>query len=127
LPTPASQHASEDYLQAGRRRSSSEPRPPPSVMFQDDALRREVTATPQHLLPLYEEGAQPSPAPGNGPSRKAPPPSQGPGAMRRGLTRQSSAFHMKRHHNDPNQNMMGHNVVDVLDVIGWYPPAYFVA
>jgi len=94
--------------QAGRRRSNSEPRPPPQAMFGDDGLRREATASHPHMQPLYEgittEGRST--------------PSQGPSHTRRGLTRQSSAFAMRRNSRTPNQNMMGNNVVDVLDVIG---------
>ena len=106
-PEPISE--SDNTWQTGRRRSSSEPRPPPQAMFADDSLRRQLTGP--HLQPLYEDGANPST--GNG-----PPPSRGPSNARRGLTRQSSAFHMRRNQKDPNQNMMGHNLVDVLDVIG---------
>ncbi|CAN9323039.1 hypothetical protein CC77DRAFT_834221 [Alternaria alternata] len=105
-PEPISE--SDNTWQTGRRRSSSEPRPPPQAMFADDSLRRQLTGP--HLQPLYEDGANPST--GNG-----PPPSRGPSNARRGLTRQSSAFHMRRSQKDPNQNMMGHNLVDVLDVI----------
>jgi hypothetical protein len=112
LATPAPVPAADDGWQGGRRRSSSEPRPPPQAMFQDDNLRRQLTATPQPLQPLYEDGTQTAfPAAG-------PPASKRPGVGQKGITRQSSAFHMRRHQNDPNQNMMGHNVVDVLDVIG---------
>jgi hypothetical protein len=110
-PASASAPATDNTWQAGRRRSSSEPRPPPQAMFQDDSLRRQVTATPQPLQPLYENGTPAAfTAPNNGP----------PSAQRPRATRQSSAFHMRRNHKDPQQNMMGHNVVDVLDVIGQY-------
>jgi hypothetical protein len=112
LAMPAPVPASDDGWQGGRRRSNSEPRPPPQAMFQDYNRRRQQPATPQPLQPLYENGTQAAfPAAG-------PPASQRPGVGRKGITRQSSAFHMRRHQNDPNQNMMGHNVVDVLDVIG---------
>jgi hypothetical protein len=106
---------SDSTWQAGRRRSSSEPRPPPQAMFADDSLRRQLTGP--HLQPLYEDGANPT-------TGSNPPPSRGPTNARRGITRQSSAFHMRRNQKAPNQNMMGHNVVDVLDVIGQYIPRY---
>jgi hypothetical protein len=85
-------------------------------MFQDDSLRRQLTATPQPLQPLYEDGTQ---AAFIAPQNDAPA-AQRPGVGRKGMTRQSSAFHMRRNQKDPNQNMMGHNLVDVLDVIGQY-------
>lgn len=109
-PVPVPESATDDTFGAGRRRSSSEPRPPPQAMFQDDGLRRQVTAIPSHLQPLYEESSQagqPRPAAAVVP----------PAAARRPLIRQSSAFQMRRNQKTPNQNMMGHNVVDVLDVI----------
>lgn len=108
-PDPAPVPGSDSTWQAGRRRSSSEPRPPPAAMVADDSLRRQLTGP--HLQPLYEDGtATANPAIGNGPPTAS--------NARRGMTRQSSAFHMRRHQKDPNQNMMGNNVVDVLDVIG---------
>ncbi|CAE7202152.1 hypothetical protein CFE70_008390 [Pyrenophora teres f. teres 0-1] len=97
----------DESWQAGRRRSNSEPRPPPQAMFGDDSLRREATASHPHMQPLYEDIAVAG--------RSTP--SQGPSNPRRGLTRQSSAFAMRRNSRTPNQNMMGNNVVDVLDVI----------
>lgn len=104
--------------QAGRRRSSSEPRPPSAALIQDDGLRRQVTALHPPLQPLYEEGAK---AGGLAPDH-APPSSQRPGMMRMGLNRQTSAINIRRKDHaskDSNENTMGTNVVDVLDVIGW--------
>jgi hypothetical protein len=78
-------------------------------MVADDNLRRQLTGP--HLQPLYEDGTQTAnPTAGNGPPAAS--------NARRGMTRQSSAFHMRRNVKNPNQNMMGNNVVDVLDVIG---------
>lgn len=116
-PAPASSQVPvvEDTWEAGRRRSSSEPRPPPQAMFNDDSLRRQVTATP-HMQPLYEDSTQPATfVPENSPR-----PAQSAGNMRRALTRTSSAFNMRRNQKYNDQNMMGDNVVDVLDVIGQY-------
>ncbi|XP_014552786.1 hypothetical protein COCVIDRAFT_29872 [Bipolaris victoriae FI3] len=112
-PAPSNQAlAVDDAWQGGRRRSSSEPRPPPQAMFNDDALRPQLTGT-SHLQPLYEHDTQATaPFSGNG-----PPQAQGASNPRRGLTRTSSAFHMRRSQKTPRQNMMGDNVVDVLDVI----------
>jgi hypothetical protein len=113
-PDPAPVLQSDSTWQAGRRRSSSEPRPPPQAMVEDDGIRRQLTGP--HLQPLYEDGARAA----NTTTGNGPPPSQGPSNARRGVTRQSSAFHMRRNQKTPNQNMMGNNVVDVLDVIGQY-------
>jgi hypothetical protein len=120
-PQPAPQPVTDDTWQAGRRRSSSEPRPPPTSYFPADAaLRRQHTAsTPAPLQPLYEESSGTgNVAPGTG-----PPPSRGPSTRRHGLNRQISAINIRRNnHKDKgqhaHQNTMGVNVVDVLDVIG---------
>ncbi|KAJ6197293.1 hypothetical protein J3E72DRAFT_431160 [Bipolaris maydis] len=114
-PAPSSQRALavDDAWQAGRRRSSSEPRPPPQAMFNDDVLRPQLTGTP-HLQPLYEHESQAT----NRFSGNSPPAAQGTSDTRRGLIRTSSAFHMRRNEKTPRQSMMGDNVVDVLDVIG---------
>lgn len=111
MPPPAA----DSSWQAGRRRSSSEPRPPSGFPFQDDAaLRRQLTATPMPLQPLQEEGTQAGTlAPTSG-----PPPSRGPSTRRQGLNRQISAINIRRKDNRSHENTMGANVVDVLDVIG---------
>lgn len=120
-PTPSPpppQPTAESNWQAGRRRSSSEPRPlAPSLLQDDSDLRRQVTATP--LQPLYEEGARAGNpnflAPGTG-----PPPARGPSTRRQTMQRQASAITMRRKdHNQTDQNMEA-NMVDVLDVIGQY-------
>lgn len=120
-PTPAQAQmsAANDAWQAGRRRSSSEPRPLPQAMFADDDLRRQSTIAHGHLQPLYEgrvQGADSSP--GNG----SPAP-RDRNSVRRSVVRSSSAFHIRRSQKtqNQNQNMMGENVIDVLDVIGKYP------
>jgi hypothetical protein len=119
LPTPSPQPqqlpAEDNTWQAGRRRSSSEPRPPSSVLFADDNdLRRQMTATP--LQPLYEEGART--ANGTTTPDTRPPTSRRQGL---GMRRQTSALNIRRgkHQNQHNHNnTMDSNVVDVLDVIG---------
>lgn len=111
--------AEENAWLAGRRRSSSEPRPPSSVLFQDDSeLRRQMTATP--LQPLYEDAVRNGNGETSVPSA-GPPPSQGPTTRRQGLSRQISALNIRRNHNQAHHhqhNTMDSNVVDVLDVIG---------
>ena len=109
-----SQSAAHDQWQGNRRRSGSEPRPPPSAMLQDDtALQRHRTATPT-LQPLYEDSAQTGHlAPGDG-----PPPSRRPSTRRQSLTRQISAINVRRKDHQEHQHTMQANVVDVLDVIG---------
>ena len=119
LQTPAA----DATWQAGRRRSSSEPRPPSSTLFaEDNDLRRQMTATP--LQPLYEEGSRTangdSLAPGAG-----PPPSRGPSTRRQGMQRQISALNIRRNNHNQNEQTMDSNVVDVLDVIGQFPPIQF--
>ncbi|KAH8733053.1 hypothetical protein GQ44DRAFT_696859 [Phaeosphaeriaceae sp. PMI808] len=112
--SPQSQQpvTSNDTWQTGRRRSSSEPRPPQSALFhEDNDLRREVTATP--LQPLYEEGSRP----GNAPLNAGPPISQGGNVRRPGLPRQSSAINIRRNNQTHDERTMDANVVDVLDVI----------
>jgi hypothetical protein len=114
-PQPQQPTTGNDTWHAGRRRSSSEPRPPSSVLFADDNdLRRQMTATP--LQPLYEDGAQK----GLAINSALPPPSQGPSTRRQGMQRQISALNIRRnnHHHNHNRNTMDANVVDVLDVIG---------
>lgn len=108
--------AGENTWETGRRRSSSEPRPPPQSMFNDDGLRRQSTITP-HMQPLYEDGTQDT----SSVPQNSPRPAHSVGNMRRPLTRNSSAFSMRRNSRNLNQNMMGENVVDVLDVIGQCP------
>ncbi|KAL5121376.1 hypothetical protein ACEQ8H_000844 [Pleosporales sp. CAS-2024a] len=102
--------------QSGRRRSSSEPRPPGSVLFPDDPdLRRQMTATP--LQPLYEEGSRTGNA-GNPALVSGPPPAT---SRLPGLSRQVSAFNIRRNQQQApshQHNTMDANVVDVLDVIG---------
>ncbi|KAI8940481.1 hypothetical protein NX059_004164 [Plenodomus lindquistii] len=114
-PPPAAVHA-EDAFQAGRRRSSSEPRPPSTAIFHDDALRRQVTASHPTLQPLYEEGSRAGHlTPGNG-----PPPARRPGLKRIGSDRELSAINIRRKDHKSqhtHENTMGANVVDVLDVI----------
>jgi hypothetical protein len=118
----------EDYFGTGRRRSSSEPRPPSAALFtEDNDLRRHVTAA--HLQPVYEDGVQPTA------SAVAPPPAQGHSTKRKGMDRQMSALNIRRNNNhllghnhklhgkqnaNRNRNNMDANVVDVLDVIGQY-------
>ncbi|KAF1839923.1 uncharacterized protein K460DRAFT_381429 [Cucurbitaria berberidis CBS 394.84] len=115
-PTHSEQPSADDAWQGNRRRSSSEPRPPPSTLFQeDDGLRRQLTAQPTPLQPLYEEkeGSRPGHlVPGTG-----PPPSRGPSAKRQGLNRQISAINIRRKDHHQHQHTMQANVVDVLDVI----------
>lgn len=122
IPQVAAQPANDESWQGNRRRSSSEPRPPSSVLFPDDNdLRREITSTP--LQPLYEEGSRPGNKEFLAPTT-GPPPSRGPSVRRPGAQRQSSAFSLRRknHNGSQHQNQahMESNVVDVLDVIGLY-------
>jgi hypothetical protein len=128
-PQPEQAAAEDSTWQAGRRRSSSEPRPPSSALFPDDHdLRRQVTATP--LQPLYEEGQRrgnaDSLAPGTG-----PPPSRGPSTRRQAMQRQSSALNIRRGHHNNHHHQSGHtmdaNVVDVLDVIGLFSSSWMHA
>lgn len=114
-PTQSSLLSADDAWKGNRRRSSSEPRPPPSALLQeDDGLRRQLTAQPTPLQPLYEDGSQPGNlAPGGG-----PPPSRGPSTRRQGLNRQISAINIRRKDHQQHQHTMQANVVDVLDVIG---------
>ncbi|KAH7076996.1 hypothetical protein BKA63DRAFT_412230 [Paraphoma chrysanthemicola] len=113
---PAPKAATDDSWQAGRRRSSSEPRPPSSALFPDELdLRRQMTGTP--LQAIDEQGRAGNAdllAPGTG-----APPSRGPSARRQPMQRQLSAINIRRnnHNNVVNQRMMDGNVVDVLDVI----------
>lgn len=65
------------------------------------------------MQPLYEDATQPT----TFDTDNSPRPVQSTGNMRRALTRTSSAFNMRRNQKHVNQNMMGENVVDVLDVI----------
>lgn len=121
--TPSNDGANDGGWQGGRRRSSSEPRPPPSALFPDDNdLRRQMTATP--LQPLYEESSRAGNA-GSSAMGEGPPVSQGLNARRQGgMSRQTSALNIRRHHHHHNtnkDNMMDTNVVDVLDVIGTSP------
>jgi hypothetical protein len=127
-PQQSPQPVVEDYFGAGRRRSSSEPRPPSAALFaEDNDLRRHVTAA--HLQPVYEDGVQPTA------SAVAPPPARGPSTKRQGMDRQISALNIRRNNNhllahnnklhgkqnlNRNRNNMDANVVDVLDVIGRY-------
>jgi hypothetical protein len=125
-PPQPLQSPNDDTWQAGRRRSSSEPRPPSSVLFpEDNDLRRQITATP--LQPVYEDGARTGDLGSLTPG--AAPPSRGPSTRRQGMNRQISALNIRRnnHHKqqqnqnqNQNQNNMDANVVDVLDVIGQF-------
>lgn len=122
LPSPSPQPdlstADDNTWQAGRRRSSSEPRPPPSALFPDDNdLRRQMTATP--LQPVYEEGSRTGNANNLAPNA-GPPPSRGPSTRRQGMQRQISALNIRRNNHHQNQQTMDSNVVDVLDVIGTF-------
>jgi hypothetical protein len=127
VQTPQSQQpVVEDYFQAGRRRSSSEPRPPSAALFaEDNDLRRHITAA--HLQPVYEDGIQPTNL------GTAPPPARGPSTKRQGMDRQMSALNIRRNNNhllghnhknhakqNAHRNNMDANVVDVLDVIGQF-------
>jgi hypothetical protein len=127
LPAPSPQPqlqqklADDSTWQTGRRRSSSEPRPPSSVLFQDDSdLRRQMTATP--LQPLYEDGSRTGNG-GNSVPGTGPPQSRGPSTRRQGISRQISALNIRRNHHQAHHNQhntMDSNVVDVLDVIGQF-------
>ncbi|CAO2656721.1 Nn.00g055240.m01.CDS01 [Neocucurbitaria sp. VM-36] len=113
-PTQASLLSADDARQGNRRRSSSEPRPPPSALLQeDDGLRRQLTAQPTPLQPLYEEGAPT----GYFAPKGGAPPSRGPSTRRQGLNRQISAINIRRKDHQQHQHTMQPNVVDVLDVI----------
>ncbi|CBX95761.1 hypothetical protein LEMA_P029130.1 [Plenodomus lingam JN3] len=115
-PTPSATLSPEDTIQAGRRRSSSEPRPPSTAIFHDDPLRRQVTASHPVLQPLYEERS----SAGNLIPGQAPPPARGPRPRRMPLDRQLSAINIRRKDHKSqhaHENTMGHSVVDVLDVI----------
>jgi hypothetical protein len=111
-PPPQQPATGDSTWEGGRRRSSSEPRPPSTVLFADDHdLRRQMTATP--LQPLYEDGAQ------RGPADNLAPPTQNANPRRQGMQRQISALNIRRNNRLQNQhNTMDANVVDVLDVIG---------
>lgn len=118
----------DDSWQGNRRRSSSEPRPPPSALFADDeALRRQQTATPTRpLQPLYEEDSRGGILP-----HDSQPVTRVPSVRRNPLNRQISAISILKRKksvvgrqgsqssSQPEDYTMQPNVVDVLDVIGW--------